>query len=206
MHWMIFTALVLSTFIPAHADDYMTTPSLFVYCTVCHGAELKGNKSVDAPKLNGLSQWYVLAQLKAFKSGGRGAHRRDPAGKEMMPMAAALTDEQLTQAAAFVTSIPVRAAPATLNGDVTRGKSLYRTCATCHGPDAQGDEILHAPQLAGQSDWYLVRQLEKYQAGIRGTAPGNPWGEQMRSSVLVLPDKQAMTDVVAYINTLQDTR
>ena len=41
-----------------------------------------------------------------------------------------------------------------------------------------------------------------------GTAdsPGDAWGAQMRSSALVLADKRAVTDVVAYINTLQTAK
>ncbi|MCH8140484.1 MAG: c-type cytochrome [Proteobacteria bacterium] len=205
MRWIVF-ALGVSVSVPTQADEYNLTPTQFVYCTVCHGVELKGNKSVDAPKLNGLAQWYVLSQLQAFKSGWRGSHSFDLTGMEMKPMAVVLTDKQLAQAAAYVTSIPTHAAPATVHGDPIRGENLYSTCAVCHGPRAQGDEALHAPQLAGQSDWYLVRQLEKYQAGIRGSSPGDAWGAQMRSSALVLADKRAITDVVAYINTLQTAK
>ncbi len=205
MRWMML-ALALSASIPAQADDYTTTPAQFLYCTVCHGVELKGNKSVDAPKLNGMAQWYVLGQLQAFKSGRRGTHGQDLIGLEMRPMAAVLTDEQLEQAAAYVTSIPTRRAQATLGGDALKGETLYKTCAVCHGPRAQGNEVLHAPQLAGQSDWYLVRQLEKYLAGVRGSSPDDAWGAQMQSSALVLADKRAITDVVAYINTLQTTK
>ncbi|MCZ6620032.1 MAG: c-type cytochrome, partial [Gammaproteobacteria bacterium] len=153
---------------------------------------------------NGLAQWYVLEQLQAFKSGVRGSHSKDPVGMEMKPMAALLTDRQLAQAATYVSSIPPRGAPATLDGDAVRGKTLYSTCVACHGPRARGNKTLHAPQLAGQSDWYLVRQLEKYTTGIRGSAPGDTWGAQMRSSALVLPDRRAITDVVTYINALQD--
>ncbi|MCZ6642099.1 MAG: c-type cytochrome [Gammaproteobacteria bacterium] len=198
--------LALGASLPAQAVDYSTTPDQFVYCTVCHGVELKGNKSVDAPKLNGLEQWYVLGQLQAFRSGRRGTHDQDLVGQEMRPMAAVLTDEQLQQAAVYVTSIPTLRAEATLDGDARRGETLYQSCVLCHGPQAQGDEALHAPQLAGQSDWYLVRQLEKYQSGIRGSAPGDTWGAQMRASALALSDKQSMIDVIAYINTLQDRK
>ncbi len=205
MRWIVFVVAV-SASVPTQADEYTITPTQFVYCTVCHGVELKGNKSVDAPKLNGMSQWYVLDQLQAFKSGRRGSHSNDFIGMEMKPMAAVLTDQQLAQAAAYVTSIPTRRAQATLAGDALRGETLYKSCAVCHGPRAQGDEALHAPQLAGQSDWYLVRQLEKYQTGVRGSSPGDAWGAQMRSSALVLADKRAITDVVAYINSLQTTK
>ena len=200
---MIFVVVVFIT--SAHAEEYTTTPHEFVYCTVCHGVELKGNRSVDAPKLNGLSQWYVSSQLNAFRSGWRGTHEQDPAGIEMMPMAVALTDEQLARAAAYVSAIPIRAAPATVVGNVTRGKGLFSTCVACHGERAEGNESLHAPQLAGQSDWYLAGQLEKYQTGIRGTVSGDTWGAQMRASALELTDERAIADVVAYINTLQKT-
>jgi len=56
--------------------------------------------------------------------------------------------------------------------------------------------------LAGQSDWYLVRQLENYRAGVRGHVAADTYGQQMRAAAAVLPDAQAVKDVVAYINTL----
>jgi cytochrome c553 len=59
------------------------------------------------------------------------------------------------------------------------------------------------PRLAGQSDWYLVRQLQNYRKGLRGYDPRDIFGNQMKPMAMTLASDQAINDVVAYINTLQ---
>ena len=49
----------------------VTTPKGYEQCTVCHGSQLKGNVNIGAPRLTGLSQWYIERQLKKFKHGLR---------------------------------------------------------------------------------------------------------------------------------------
>ncbi|MGE0621744.1 MAG: cytochrome c [Pseudomonadales bacterium] len=186
--------------------SYALVPPQFIYCTTCHGVELKGNISVDAPRLSGMADWYVRAQLQAFKAGRRGTHPEDLIGMEMQPQAAVLSDKDLEAAARFVASLPARtdAAEQTVAGDAARGKALYATCAACHGAEGRGSQVLGAPALTGQSDWYLLRQLEKYASGARGYDPADTPGQQMRASVAVLTGEQDAADVVAYINTLDN--
>lgn len=172
-------------------------------CVVCHGVELAGNRAVDAPKLAGLPRWYVERQLRSFRDGWRGAHPGDTAGMEMRPQATVLEADQVRRAAAFAASVPARPAPATLEGDARRGAALYEPCAVCHGAAGEGSEALGSPPLAGQSDWYLVTQLEHFLSGVRGGAPGDAQGAVMRSAAATLPDANAVMDVVAYINTLR---
>jgi cytochrome c553 len=180
-------------------------PEPFRYCAVCHGVELTGNRAVDAPRLAGLPAWYLTNQMQAFRNGWRGAHPEDPKGMEMRPQATVLTPAQVTQAVAYAASVPLAPpAPPTVAGDAQRGEALYETCAVCHGARGEGSQALSAPPLAGQSDWYLVTQLAQFRSGARGTAPGDVQGAVMRASALVLPDDEAIADVVAYVNTLQE--
>jgi cytochrome c oxidase subunit 2 len=166
--------------------------------------ELRGNVSVDAPRLNGMEGWYLKNQMQAFKRGLRGTHPEDPIGMEMQPQAAALTEHEIEDAVAFVTALPVNTGTIkhTVAGDTDRGRTLYTTCSACHGVDGQGNQMLNAPRLAGQSDWYLVRQLEKYRSGARGYDPADTAGAQMRAATTVLPEDEDIRDVVAFINTL----
>lgn len=198
---LLITLLVIPV---ATVADYTPVPAEFVYCTTCHGVEFRGNASVDAPRLNGMEDWYLTSQMKAFKQGRRGTHPEDLIGMEMQPQAAALDSDSIERVVAFVTSVPVRPETIehTVTGDANRGETLYATCAACHGPAGQGSKVLNAPRLTGQSDWYLVRQLEKYAAGARGYAPEDTAGQQMRAATAALPDRAAFQDVVAYINTL----
>ena len=62
---------------------------------------------------------------------------------------------------------------------------------------------MNSPPLAGTSDWYLVTELEQYKQGIRGGNPANTNAVLMRGMSNMLPDDQAIRDVVAYIVTLQ---
>ncbi len=90
-------------------------------------------------------------------------------------------------------------------GDPAAGKSLYATCAACHGPAGQGNKALNAPKIAGQEDWYLTRQLQNYKKGIRGTHAGDTYGKQMAPMAMTLADDAAIANVVAYIGTFPDT-
>ena len=61
---------------------------------------------------------------------------------------------------------------------------------------------MHAPSLHETNDWYMLRQLVKYQEGTRGNHPDDVYGLQMQQMVTTLEDRQAMKDVLAYVRTL----
>ncbi|MDH4108783.1 MAG: c-type cytochrome [Gammaproteobacteria bacterium] len=185
------------------AEESPVSPDDLVYCTVCHGMQLRGNRNIEAPRLSEMDAWYIEQQLVAFKNGWRGTHPQDLIGMEMRPMAAALNDTQIKAAAKFAQASRAPVPAATVDGDADAGRTHYSTCAACHGVDASGNEALGAPPLAGLNDWYLVRQLENFRDGVRGSHPDDLYGAQMRASAALLPDDQAIRDVVAYITSLQ---
>lgn len=185
----------------ALSDEIVFAPEGFSHCVTCHGVELAGNRSVESPNLSVLDDWYVESQLIAFAEGWRG-HREDVQGMEMQPMAAALDSGQRSAAVEFVTAVPDRNAKPTVDGDFAAGETLYAACAACHGASGEGNAALKAPRLAGQSDWYLVRQLRNFKTGIRGAAASDLLGAQMRAAADTLADDTDMRDVVAYINAL----
>ena len=88
-------------------------------------------------------------------------------------------------------------------GDVPKGKEIFTICAACHGDDGKGIEVLSSPRLAGIPDWYLLRQINNFEKGIRGTHADDIFGRQMGViQKLMLENDQAKLDVIAYINTL----
>lgn len=199
-------AAALASFAAAAAtadDDVVVPPEEFVFCTVCHGVQLMGNRNIEAPRLSGMEAWYVEQSLVAFKLGWRGSHPEDLVGMEMRPMAEVLSDEQIEAAAKFTSRTRSPLPAATIDGDPAAGKRHYRSCAICHGVDAEGDGALGAPALTGLDDWYLVRQLENYARGVRGSHPEDTYGQQMRAAMAPLGDDQAIRDVVKYITNLQ---
>ncbi len=197
---LIATAAFISTAIAADDGDLS-------YCTVCHGAHGNGNPAIRAPKISAMEPWYIRRQLEAFRDGLRGTHPDDAAGQEMQPIGIRLRDEAAISAAiAYVAGFKPKAPPMTVAGDAARGRSLYETCASCHGSNGEGNQTLGAPALAGRTDWYLVTQLRNFKAGLRGSDHRDTKGAQMRALAATLPDSQAIDDVVAYINTLSERR
>lgn len=189
----------------------ISTPGIFAaeeslmdpkFCQTCHGAEGIGNEGIQAPRLAGMESWYLERQLHLFKDGLRGTHPEDIEGMEMQPMAAILSDDEIDEVVEWAGTWDYVPAEPTLSGDAERGRSLYATCVSCHGDQAQGNEAMNAPALQGQNDWYLVTQLKNFKAGYRGAEAGDRYGMQMRAMAGMLADEQAMIDVVSYINTL----
>jgi len=185
------------------SDAPVVPPQKFVYCTVCHGADLKGNSNIQAPRLSGMEAWYVARQLESFSKSWRGTHEADLPGIEMRPMAEALSVTEIQEATRFVASVRSPKPQPTMQGDVARGTSLFQSCVACHGPQAEGNQTLGGPALTTQNDWYLVTQLKNYRNGIRGHQTDDSYGQQMRAAAQLLPDDQAILDVVAYISNLQ---
>jgi cytochrome c553 len=182
------------------AERYFST-----LCAMCHGPQGQGNQVLGAPAIAGLPAWYVEAQLTKFRTDVRGKHPDDLAGMRMRPMAQTIEyDEDVKHIAAYVAGLPVQTVARTIPGDVNRGKQRFALCTACHGPDAAGQQPLHAPPLKTTNDWYQLRQLKNFKAGIRASnAAKDPVGAQMAAIAASLEDEQAMRDLVAYINTLK---
>ncbi len=76
-----------------------------------------------------------------------------------------LRDRARVAVACTCAGIMVAAAPAAA-GDVKAGAQKARQCQTCHGLDGQA-KLPQAPNLAGQSETYLVKVLRDYRHGAR---------------------------------------
>ena len=72
----------------ANGKDFYTT------CQFCHGPEGQGFWTMNAPRLSGMSDWYIADQLRKFRDGVRGTHREDLYGQQMAMMADLFQDEQ----------------------------------------------------------------------------------------------------------------
>ncbi len=180
--------------------------ALFDLCASCHGANAGGNQAFLAPAIAGLPSWYIVSQLNKFRTGVRGTHFDDISGMRMRPMALTLRSEADVEAvAAYVSSLPPQQpAPVLTGGDPAKGQATFALCSACHGMNGEGNQPQQAPRLTHGSDWYLLEQLKKFKAGIRGADPRDPFSMMMRPMALTLADEQAMKDVVAYIMTLSE--
>ena len=89
--------------------------------------------------------------------------------------------------------------------DAGAGKSLYATCAACHGQQGEGNLAMNAPKLSGQPAWYLERQLKHFKQGARGTHEKDTFGKVMAPMAATLADDGAIANVSAFIAGLPDT-
>jgi cytochrome c553 len=188
---------------PEGAHQPFTGKELFRACTSCHGDQGLGNPAIQAPAIAGLPDWYVEAQLTKFRTGVRGAHPDDIEGLRMRPMSRQLMnhDEVVTVSKYVAQLAHHKAAPEVKGGDASAGAGSYAVCVACHGDKGQGNVAMKAPPIAQLPDWYMLSQLKKFKAGIRGTNPADVTGAQMRAMSMTVADEQAMKNVVAYVST-----
>lgn len=67
---------------------------LYQSCAVCHGDEAEGRWNTNAPRLAGMSDWYLANQLNNFRNRVRGGHPDDVYGDQMYMLATSLIDDQ----------------------------------------------------------------------------------------------------------------
>ena len=60
---------------------------------------------------------------------------------------------------------------------------------------------MNAPPLAVFEDWYVARQLRKFQTGVRGKITNDPIGLQMSGMAMTVPP-EAVDNVAAYVHDL----
>jgi cytochrome c553 len=130
-------------------------------CNGCHSIPSYKNvyPTYSVPKLRGQRPEYILASLKAYKSGER-SHGT------MHSQAASMSEQDMADAATYLAGPTVltksvnEAAPG-----ITPPKSA-ETCRTCHGLNGVGITA-DFPTLSGQHEDYLARALRDYQKGGR---------------------------------------
>ncbi len=74
--------------------DVAAGKKLYAICSACHGPDGKGIAAMNAPRLAGQDDFYLVTQLKNFKSHVRGANPKDSFGQQMAPMAQTLPDDE----------------------------------------------------------------------------------------------------------------
>ena len=190
---------------PGTANAAVRGKELFETCVPCHGESGQGNAQLGAPNIGGMPAWYIEAQLRMFRGGERGLNFYDTEGMRMRPMSLSLDSDQDVQLVArYVASLPKTQHAPTIKGDVEAGDHQFHAiCAACHGQNAQGNQAIKAPRLAGVDDWYLARQLNKFKDGVRGTSPKDVQGRMMAPMAKTLANEAAVRNVVAYIATLK---
>lgn len=224
---VLATLVLTQQCLAADEIDISAGETLWKFCAFCHSTDGFGGVRMDAPKVAGDPAWYTERQLRLFRAKIRGAHPEDQPGLQMFVYSYPLVDDAaIRNMAAFIESLPVtpenpqpdrmRNRPPgrpyvwdsqfalTETGQaasVEAGKTLFESCATCHGSSGEGMEAMNGPRLDNKQDWYLIRQLKYFMYGVRGTHEDDIYGRQMAEQNVLQTD-QDIVDVAAYIKTL----
>jgi len=79
---------------------------LYGTCQSCHGEGGQGIWALNAPRLQGMNDWYLKRQLQSYKDGVRGVHPVDLYGKQMTLMSGMLRSEQdINDVVAFINQL-----------------------------------------------------------------------------------------------------
>ena len=85
--------------------DVATGRQRFATCAACHGADGRGIAATNAPRLKGMSDWYLARQLRNFRDGVRGGRAEDVHGSQMALVAGMLADDaQIGDVLAYINS------------------------------------------------------------------------------------------------------
>jgi len=139
-------------------------------CSTCHGP-YGISTSPDFPILAAQREGYLEAQIEAFRSHTRA---EKDAHDIMWGIAGDLDPAIIKGIAQYYAAQPPAPGRVQDPAAIARGKEVYDkgvpargipACATCHGPDANGQSIF--PRLAGQHASYVVKQLNYIQSLVR---------------------------------------
>lgn len=164
----------------AKSDPVSAGKAAAAGCAGCHG-EGGISKTAGMPNLAGLDPKYIIAAVKAYKSGERKSDM-------MKTLVSALTDTELENIALYFALQKVGKAQTPSPGNQAAGKSAASACAACHGE--AGASTGSAPSLAGQDAEYFAAALKSYKDGSRKD-------EAMKAPAASV-DAGAIKDLAAY--------
>ena len=154
------------------AGDAARGKKLGYTCLGCHGIDTYKNvyPTYEVPRLRGQHPEYIVAALKAYKSG----ERPHPT---MHAHATTLNDQDIEDVAAYLAGEPVKA----VAGAKPAGTppAAVATCQACHGAEGIGIMGIY-PTLSGQHAGYLEHTLNDYRAGRRKNGIMAPFASQLK--------------------------
>ena len=175
--WLLYITLFSVSAVNAQ-DSYKGDPEAGkaknAICAACHGVD--GNSALDInPKIAGQHANYLYKQLSEFKLASQTGGKEGRNNAVMNGMAAALSEEDMKDLAAYFSSQDAKAGE-TPEEYVLPGGSLYRggdeergitSCISCHGPRGNGMGLAGFPDISGQHASYTKSQLEQFRSGMR---------------------------------------
>jgi len=124
-------------------------------CSGCHGDE-GVSSNPNTPSLAGQDAQYIVAALRAYKSGAR-------SDETMKSLASALDEMAIKNMSAYYAALNPQ--PVNVRKPLSAEEWVAR-CDRCHGVNGNSINV-RFPALAGQNDKYLENVLHAYQNGSR---------------------------------------
>lgn len=146
---------------PAIVDPVRAGKAAAAACAGCHGAA-GVSKTPGIPNLVGQAPKYLLAAMKAYRSGGR-------KNATMKAMVGSLGAAEMNHIALYYALQKPARAKTPAKGDPAAGKAAATACAGCHGKHGVSGNPA-TPSLAGQDAGYLAAALDGYKTGRRSNA------------------------------------
>jgi cytochrome c553 len=148
---------------PGASGDIKRGHALAYTCNGCHAIPNYKNvyPTYSVPKLRGQRPEYLVAALKAYKSGER-SHGT------MHAQATTMSEQDMADIAVYLAGPNVQTKS---KNDVPAKDrpAASEVCVACHGSNGVGIDAIY-PTLAGQHPDYIVRALTDYQRGGRKNA------------------------------------
>lgn len=168
---------------------------LFTPCAACHGADGAGRINGEIPSIAGQHYRVLVRQLVDFRRGTRWDMRMEgvATSHNVIPEL-----QDIADVAAYVSRLERDGERGVGDGqNLERGAALYAAhCSSCHGKEAQGDDVRQAPRLAGQHAAYLTRQM--YDA-VDGRRPPLTRSHQKLLKPLDFAEVQGLADYLSRV-------
>ena len=159
---MKFSIFVASVFLFSSFSLYAekSPEELSSTCLGCHGVVSYNNiyPTYKVPKLGNQHKDYIVAALKAYRSGER-SHTT------MKAHAANLSDLDIDKIADYFSSFKTKI----VTPEDVKIIDEANSCVGCHGVDGNS-EVPTFPRIAGQYEDYLYQSLKSYKNGNRNNA------------------------------------
>lgn len=164
-----------------------------VTCAACHG-QAGNSRSSAMPIIAGQDAAYLKKQIGDYAAGKRLSAEMEPYAKQVLNLG-------VDDVAAYFASRRREPTPIPSPADaVARGRSAAAQCASCHGPQGQGDAAKLIPSLAGQAPGYLREQMLLFKQDRR--SPGDPAVTAVKALLKTIPD-ETFGDLAAYYSSLR---
>lgn len=181
------------------APDIELGKQLNRQCALCHGLYSQGILGGKYPRLAGLPEYYQIKALTEYRDG-----IREHSAMTVVGGLRTMSDHDLRSLAAYLSDIDLNEVypldvPTPAGANLENGEDLYQSdCKTCHGRKGEGKKSKESPQVAGQYDGYLLRQIGMFKDKKREHA-GDPEDDTFDNY-----SEQEILDIVGYITTLDD--